>query len=147
MKMTLLEGHTFNGNLYGPGNVVELPEDPAAQKRIMDRENAARSELRVSMAEQAATLPVGHPYLQMMDQANLSRSSPGYPNDVDSAADIVKALNNLPLPNASNPPVPTPSDVQITPGSATGPSDAPAVPPPVTQPAPTGPGTADKPAT
>lgn len=69
MRATLLESHVYGGNMYGPGVGVDLPTDPTAQHRILQREYQAQQEAREMMLSQSAGLPEGHPMRQLVAQS------------------------------------------------------------------------------
>lgn len=112
--MNLIAGHYYQGNLYGPGNDVDLPDDATVQQTIMQREYIARQEAQEAMMAQSAALPEGHPLRQL----------------------IAEQVSDVP----PSTPTPTPApDVQPTPTPAPTPTTTPPAPTPTTTPAPTAP--------
>lgn len=64
-KMTLSETLTFNGQRYGPGQDIELPNDPALLERAAYFEEMAKTRNREALSAGLQMLPAGHPYRQM----------------------------------------------------------------------------------
>lgn len=128
-KMNLVEGHMFKGKTYGPGNMVELPDDEKFVAKVKDVETRAVQELQAQAQSSMSQLPSGHPYLRLLGvmsgqppafDGEATRIAPGpLSNLSDLEAEAIDALGEPDGAGATSNPVSPPPNVRVGSGSAT----------------------------